>query len=270
MASLSAGIYTLESPVAGWELVKFWKYDVKDTDAVGIYRKKLNGTDSPDTCVLTFTGTDSLGDVWTDVFIGSTNFCGFDGVHEGFAAAAEQYMQGEREKEFMWYLRNKCQGGRYIAGHSMGGALANLVAACVNRKVFEGKYASHGAGFDGIYTIAAPGVSKKPLTDFLSRDGSGCFQGGRFFNHDEVDLDPIPPLAGKFRFKQPALTAIRIKVQDGVASYISKECNAENANTLQDPVYKLWSLVHAVDFSLHGVSKYISRMLLHIPGQGGD
>lgn len=92
-------------------------------------------------CILTFEGTDSFEDFKTDANILSTSFCGLPGmeVHTGFKrelmnmVESEQFQSGIREK------LGKCSSVDAV-GHSLGGAVAALFAACVSHQIVSPDY----------------------------------------------------------------------------------------------------------------------------------
>jgi len=96
-------------------------------------------------CVLTFAGTDSDGDAWTDLQFYPTAFCGLleeedeqhlrDNRHFTHNGFKYHLMRLVKSEQFQSIIRPKLQSCRDVSpvGHSLGGALATLFAACVNR-----------------------------------------------------------------------------------------------------------------------------------------
>lgn len=266
MASLAGGVYYWESPIAGWTLVKDWDVSLSgDDDRVGIYTRRFSA-EGPTTCALVFGGTSSLGDVKADLDLPTVDFCGYPEVHGGFAKKSRLFSEGERYHEFFNYLTDpvKCGGGTIAVGHSMGGAMASLLAACANKE-HAADPSTHPLKFDEIYTMAQPSISKHVIKNALSKDGSGCFDGIRFFNQDKHLEDPIPAIAGEVGFKHPALTEARIwSTATDAATYVVKKCSVSNSESLQDPEYSFFSSEFS-DLAMHFMGKYIPRMKLAGP-----
>lgn len=102
-----------------------------DQDRQLLYQK----IDAPrkNSCVLTIEGSDlSFGD-WADnlnAVIGRS-FCGFKDVHPGFVDATRMMI---RNTNYTWNIKQKLPfcDGLTVSGHSQGGAIAHIIAACIN------------------------------------------------------------------------------------------------------------------------------------------
>lgn len=130
-----------------------WSGNVSDTklfdddQSVWLFQEK-----SSNKCTLSFPGTVSFWDLLDDVLPPPVGFCGFldeddnttflqDGhafVHRGFR---QQLMYAVKSRAFQEHIRPKLQhcDGLDVMGHSLGGAMASLFAACVNRAPQEGQ-----------------------------------------------------------------------------------------------------------------------------------
>eukprot|EP00747_Dinoflagellata_sp_TGD_P170500 gnl/TRDRNA2_/TRDRNA2_202219_c0_seq1.p1 gnl/TRDRNA2_/TRDRNA2_202219_c0~~gnl/TRDRNA2_/TRDRNA2_202219_c0_seq1.p1 ORF type:complete len:511 (+),score=73.21 gnl/TRDRNA2_/TRDRNA2_202219_c0_seq1:162-1535(+) len=260
MAALASAIYLAESPVSGWRLVKYWDVDKDDKnsmDFAGIYTRKLPGESIYGTgtweCALTFAGTDDFADVKSDLALSTVDFCDghFTEVHKGFARETMAFMEGERFSEFATYLNDaNCGGGIYTVGHSLGGAIAVLVAGCAKvRQLFE---------VNGVYTFAAPALSKKPLE--MPGSLSGCFPGGRFYVEDRYNMDVIPAMAQLAGFKHPFQSQFRIKWTKEKKNQIKKIACGKNDHFMSMINYPRYRAKTAFN-GYHDMDSYIRRMM---------
>lgn len=209
IASIANRVYNLGVNVSGWELAMGW--DVESdavschfNDNVAIYRNPKN-----DKCTIVFAGTDDLADVIQDIKPYTTSWCGFNRVQAGFVTKVRNFMAGSHYHLFESYLSNKqlCGGGIVAVGHSLGGAVATLFAACANRRnesLMQGNFV-----VSELYTFGAPHVSKDQLVNEQSHNH--CFTGNRFYNADSWFRDPIPAVAYPLGFKHPMLPAVTLR-----------------------------------------------------------
>lgn len=82
-------------------------------------------------CFMTFQATLSVGDVWTDVDIRRTEWCGLPvRVHRGFRDHLMRMIEGA---EWQRHIRPKLPfcNKVYVGGHSLGGANSELFTSCV-------------------------------------------------------------------------------------------------------------------------------------------
>lgn len=203
MAWLASGVYSFRTTIAGWtlaahaQLISRW---TKETDNFALYRYE-NGNQ----CAIAVAGTNSASDM-LDNFDGVvTQGCGFSDVHSGYMSEVDDLLVScEFQDDFLPILNSSnCRGGIHITGHSLGGGVASVLAACANNRAKP-----YGFIVDKLWTFGAPGVSKKPLTNSLA--GNGCFQGGRFWNQDALTMDPIPALSRGLNFVHPMLRGTRL------------------------------------------------------------
>lgn len=217
MVKIASYVYDL-SPAAGpWDLVK--QHD-KNNDKIAIYQ-------SGKECVMAFSGTDDLSDVGTDLNAASTQLCGYD-FHAGFSNEFQDIMSWDIWKnDFEPYLASdECRGGVTAVGHSLGGSVATIFAACFNADpCFES-----GCPFyvKELYTIGAPTVAKQSVAN--AQSSSGCFDGARIFNEDPKSFDPVPYVANLMGFVHPQVKAIEfIEDSDLSLSYTEYDCTSDEA-----------------------------------------
>lgn len=85
-------------------------------------------------CALAFSGTEmSPADVQYDLNVLTGQWCGLEGLHQGFANSMSSWWKkygGKRQVKKL--ARMSCPKGIIAVGHSLGGAKAALFAACAN------------------------------------------------------------------------------------------------------------------------------------------
>mmetsp|Transcript_58022 Transcript_58022/g.130782 ORF Transcript_58022/g.130782 Transcript_58022/m.130782 type:complete len:737 (+) Transcript_58022:22-2232(+) len=204
MAWLANGVYKLRTPVAGWKLqtyVQLYSKLAKEKDNFALY-----WFESGKECALSIAGTDSAADMM-DNFDGlAIDACGHKNVHSGYVGEVDDLLSScEFHNDFLPFLQSSnCSNGIHIVGHSLGGGVASVLAACANNPAVP-----YGFRVDKLWTFGAPGVAKDPLTNSLAADG--CFNGGRFWNQDFVTIDPIPGLSRGLNFVHPRIESTRMK-----------------------------------------------------------
>jgi len=217
VASVANRVYEFASPVAGWKLMKH--YDVGMMEEKGYHQNvAIYRQDVRDKCILVFEGHSGLADVKTEFQTGSETWCDFKGVQSGFVMRLNHFMASSRYSEFMSYLADKqqCPGGVISTGHSLGGALANLMGACANRRgLFK---------VAGIYTFGAPGMSTVQITNDLSEEG--CFPGARVHTSSRLTQDPIAFLGRTKGFLHPKLLEMHIQINGQKVTIEEHACNS--------------------------------------------
>jgi len=259
MASIANRINNFATPVADWELLKQWDIGAKKEDNgtcthkyyqnVGIY-KSLNSNEGR--CVISFASMNMahLSD-WQHNFWASTSeWCGYKQVQAGYAQRAQDFKNGKRFNEFAEFLGNpaNCKGGVIAAGHSMGGAIAELVAVCASKGGWPFKV-------DELYTFGTPGITKgEQMINAVSENG--CFKGARIYSKDEYLLDPIPALSQPWGFLHPKIEEWRLRrVSSNVLQVKKFGCSTPHAST--NP--KLAS--RAPNMLIHPAVRYVKRLL---------
>jgi len=236
--------------VAGWEQVyhlTLLSKRVKEKDIFSIFRKG-------DECALAFVGTDAASDFISNFDIRSRVFCGFPGVHRGFAAELEDLLVSANwSNTIQPYLTNSCPGGVSTIGHSLGGAQATLLAACANN-------GSKPFGFTvkSVYTHGSPGLSENPLPNNEATDQ--CFGGYRWYNHDLVDYDIVTgtPQIGIHHAYVPAVRLSRPSASD--RSYLEVHTyGCKSHCTVKYPNH----IAMVGNLAMHIFSSYLPRIRDH-------
>ncbi|CAK9050887.1 Hypothetical protein SCF082_LOCUS28009, partial [Durusdinium trenchii] len=109
-----------------------------------------------------------------DVEIATEDFCGYHEVHRGFK---EKLMAMLESDDYDRAIRAKLPFCSQLvtAGHSMGGAQAELFSACANRGPPSGEQAARDRAL-----VMVPWATPKPLTPFLAEEVPGIFLKNRF------------------------------------------------------------------------------------------
>merc|ERR1711879_309591 len=111
--------------MGGWNLVGI-------ATMPGADRTFLHQDPSTLNCIVSFSGSNSVDDWVHDLAAVGHEWCGFDEVHDGFRVELEHMARSESFKFNVLRKLPKC-AELYVTGHSLGGAMAELFAACTNR-----------------------------------------------------------------------------------------------------------------------------------------
>lgn len=244
--------------MAGWKLDLALDYG-QDTckpyrQHVGVYRSwsaKASGWQ----CVLSFAGSNDFADLKTNYNLYTEEWCGIPAVHSGFARRLDDFIHGYAWfKKFKAYLASEktCGGGVVTTGHSLGGALVTLLAACAHRRGWW--------TVDGVYTFGAPAMTwKTQVSNPLSKDG--CFNGYRVYNSDSWLMDPFPATGSPLNFEQPKIQEIRVKsLSSRNFVYKSHACGSDHARQFPRARDKLWWTGGGLT-TMHSSQIYVKRLL---------
>lgn len=261
MAEVVNGIYTVESTpdwflAARKEVKSKWG---KDKDIMGLYTQQNSKV-----CALAFAGSNSVADFTNNVKVSSSSFCGLDyKIHKGFGVETLS-VQPSVSTMFKFITEelmpgsDTCSAGLYIAGHSLGAAIAEIFASCLtaNKTVW-------GKGFPevkALYTFAGPASSKKQLVDLspAGKQRNGCFLGSRFYVLDDYWADSVPQLTRPFGFVHPKMKAVRLEEEGswfGKKHYKKEEyaCDSKKAKDYPNQ----W---HVPSTKYHKVAEHIKRI----------
>lgn len=203
MVMLSAAVYVNADPGEGWKIAAYSPEGA--TKQMAIYQK--NGE-----CVLSFAGTDDLIDAEMDADAFWTEGCGYE-FHRGFHADVVTELKSKHWQETFVPVLNGpvCNGSATVVGHSLGAAMAAVLAVCANS---PGGLSSIGVrtmdlNVKGLYTIGEPEISTVSARN--GRAENGCFPGSRIYNADTMEHDPVPRSARDAGFVHPQVNAVRQK-----------------------------------------------------------
>eukprot|EP00927_Polykrikos_kofoidii_P009098 TRINITY_DN13774_c0_g1_i2.p1 TRINITY_DN13774_c0_g1~~TRINITY_DN13774_c0_g1_i2.p1 ORF type:complete len:272 (+),score=9.39 TRINITY_DN13774_c0_g1_i2:44-817(+) len=198
-AAIAKAVYKLRS-VPGWTLKEAIR---EGSDQVGLYQRGS-------TCVVAFAGSNDWRD-WVDNFNVSTiHKCGLD-LHGGFYNALLATVKKPKWSSIVNTLVGSTCREVALTGHSQGGAMASILAACANKKGGLGASFPWFPAFtvDLLYTVGAPGISKQHINN--DQASNGCFAGMRVVNFDDKSYDPVPWVTSRFGFLHPPLEVTRLK-----------------------------------------------------------
>jgi len=246
-AVIAEAIYTSRG-VPGWNLTHM---NDDDKDHVGLYKR-----DS--TCVVAFSGSNGLAD-WMDNFkLTTTHQCGFD-FHKGFYESLVMTLAKPTWTDIANVLRGSTCEEVVLTGHSLGGAMASILAACANQNGgLEVSFPSFPAfTVDKLYTAGAPGISKQRIGNPYKIDN--CFSGMRVVNRDEGSYDPVPWLLGLLGFHHPTLEVTRLMAQSTWwAPWRKRKVTKQSYSCTSREATPSWW--HIPRRSLHDRKEYVQRM----------
>mmetsp|Transcript_13811 Transcript_13811/g.25336 ORF Transcript_13811/g.25336 Transcript_13811/m.25336 type:complete len:386 (+) Transcript_13811:70-1227(+) len=170
-------------------------------------------------CVISFRGSDDPDDYVNSIkvsYLPAEEKCG-SAFHAGFWAELALLIASDQ-----WQLSVApvLTGGQcnsiYSIGHSLGGALAQMFAACANSQALTEIAATAVTPMtvSKVYTMGAPAMASigRPLTNAASPDG--CFEGARFYNLDSWTYDIVPVVAQPWGLAHGNLRPIQIFSSD--------------------------------------------------------
>lgn len=250
MATLADYVYDFTSPAGPWVLNKSWDQAskiFKGKDQVAIYQ---NGNQ----CAIAFAGTDDVSDLSDDFDVRVKKACGYS-FHRGFYDEFQNFLSGDAwSSKFQPYLKSDaCSGGIIAVGHSLGGALASVLATCANA---PGNPLGDQLGFliKSLYTIGAPALAKSSPRN--GQTESGCFDGIRFFNEDSRTFDPVSYALAMVGFEHPRVKAVQLHSNsDDILSFNTYSCKSKEARFNSDEPG--WQFPSPRD---HSAKTYISRI----------
>lgn len=156
---------------------------VNSNDTVALYQS----TSLDATCFLAFSGSNDKGDWVSNVaFSNDGTFCGKTKYHRGFAEEITRILENQQLEKIAQHW-TKCDT-LYVVGHSLGGALASMVAECIN--------CDDDKCHDQQQILAYPKKDARLITfgapAYATQASSLTLQGVRFWNTGDL----VPFLSG--------------------------------------------------------------------------
>jgi hypothetical protein len=259
LSRIMEAVYALQD-VAGWtKLVGITQQNAdypSTEDQFGIYRKN----DGSKKCALAIAGTNEVDDIKDDLNVAvPVEKCGFN-VMPGFKNEVEDFLDSsEYTNDFVPFLGSLEECNEvYVVGHSLGGAVASLIAGCAAND--PDSYWP----LTGLYTIGAPGVS---INGQISGPSGSCLPGKRFYNVDEYTYDPVPVI-GRWReyvggaaLQHPKVAAVQLYEEGWLTvtrSKVEYECSSEHAKI--EPNFPMAISSPGPNPGDHSGSVYTSRL----------
>lgn len=255
---------TNPSNLGKWKLLH--NYDASG-DKVTLHRHE----DSRE-CVIAFSGSDDIQDWMADANVAKESACGYE-MHRGFFRETRRVVSDSGFVAAQNYLkdRNECSSVA-TAGHSLGGAIASILAGCA---AAESQDLGRTLGFDvqDIWTYAAA----RPATTPIENSVGGCFGGARFFNYDDKakdgsagdegrydlgPLDPVPVLldGSHAHPKVPAYQLFYDKSGNGDLNMVLVDADCTSQRTTNSPATSNFGFIASTDLSHHYGDTYGTRL----------
>jgi hypothetical protein len=228
---------------------------------MGVYKKK-----DTNECSLVFSGSDDNGDWYNNLWAPLTtgifhSACGYR-AHSGFVSEARGFLRRSGYRFLEGVIRSDCNGEVNVVGHSLGGAVATIIATCANHeKLSELAKDEDILGFEAksLYTMGAPSVSETPM----SAGGTNmCFEGLRVYN--TFGVDPVPAAATyALGLKHPYVKSEDLN-GEGEAHFIDCHPKTEDSAKANEKLRNGPYVSRKYSVENHGMRRYLQRETQHL------
>jgi pimeloyl-ACP methyl ester carboxylesterase len=232
MAALSDAVYSRANQVGNWHHI--YGADISDVagkageDLISLYKQRNRNN-----CALVFSGTNNIRD-WTNNVDAFTTMamCGHEEIHRGFATKMQGYFMSPTMKTIGKLVNLFCNRAVNVVGHSLGGSVASIAAACLNSNTKSRDVVSIPGAEElgirnfrvkGLYTVGAPGFAKH---NAMSEE---CIPGARMYNFGDR-MDAVPAAAAFLGYVHPKVMAIEL--HPAVEDSKVYRCDSEEAKML--------------------------------------
>mmetsp|Transcript_78816 Transcript_78816/g.255644 ORF Transcript_78816/g.255644 Transcript_78816/m.255644 type:complete len:405 (+) Transcript_78816:652-1866(+) len=195
-----------------------------EPDFMQVYRKGCKGGRCA-ICAVTFSATDDAKDVEQGLDLTPASFCGYEKVRNGYVGEMRGFYGTPEWKKIIVESSGDNCCRTYASGHSLGGSLANMFAACANQKALDLDDKPH---FDGsshdvnLVTFAPAALSVAP---FYNGEPNKAFKGMRYSISDG-DIKPLP-------------NSFKLKIQSLYAQTLDTLGKKNEAETLEKAIRKI-------------------------------
>lgn len=212
-----------------------------------------------DECILAFRGSDDIFDFFNDAVTWSTDYHGVPEVHAALVTELDPLVTKMHEEGYRDLIARKCTKSFVVAGHSLGGALAQLLAVAINAKHNPLGWTR---GVDAVYVIGSMPISRAPLSNDQQPDK--CFRGKNLFNAEQEQSTGLWRVDPAFSFPNPGGVPLnkhtllpQVLMQDKVW-HVETSCDEEvDAALLAE---NQPSFVPPVGIELHDNQRYVDNV----------
>jgi len=173
-----------------------------EPDFMQAYRKGCKGGRCA-ICTVSFSGTDEAKAVDQAMDLIPASFCGYEKVLKGYVGEMRGFYGSPQWKKIIVETSGENCCRTYAAGHSLGGSLANMFAACANQKVHDEADKPHFEGSSNDVNLVTFAPAALSVAPFYNGEPNKAFKGMRY----SISDGDIKPLPNSFKLKIQSLYA---------------------------------------------------------------